>query len=62
MESRERNGRKDKKELKNYVFQFRMNMRKIGIVVRNGLESYFGCNSKEKPKTDNRNFCRLFDN
>ena len=33
MESRERNGRKDKKELKNYVFQFRMNMRKILTIV-----------------------------
>ena len=26
VETRERNGRNDKKELKNYVFQFRMNM------------------------------------
>ena len=52
VESRERNGRKGKKELKNYVFQFRMNMRKILIVVQNGPESYFGCSSKEKLKTD----------
>ena len=38
MESRERNRRNDKKELKNYVFQFRMNMRKIRTIVRNGSE------------------------
>ena len=44
--------KKGKKELKNYVFQFRINMRKIRIVVRNGPKSYFSCNSKEKLKID----------
>ena len=36
VESKEKNGRNDKKKLKNYVFPFRMNKRKICKVVRNG--------------------------
>ena len=43
MESRERNGRNGKMKLKNHVFQFRMNMRKIRTDVRNGLGGDFGC-------------------
>ena len=38
VDSKERNGKNGKKELKNYVFPFRMNMRKIRTVVRNGPE------------------------
>ena len=45
MDSKERNGRNDKKKLKNYVFSFR-------TVMRNGPESNFGCSSKGKLKTD----------
>ena len=36
MDSKERNGKNGKKKLKNHVFQFRMNMRKIHTDVRNG--------------------------
>ena len=62
MDSKERNERNDKKELKNYVFQFRINMRKIRIVVRNGPESYFSCNSKEKLKIDFAQSCEMKQN
>lgn len=52
VDSKERNGRNDKKELKNYVFPFRMIMRKFRTVMQNGPENNFGCNSKGKLKTD----------
>ena len=52
VDSKERNGRNDKKELKNYVFPFRMIMRNFRTVMQNGLESNFGCNSKGKLKTN----------
>ena len=46
MESRERNEGNDKKELKNYVFQFHVNIRKIRTNVGNGLGGDFDCSSK----------------
>ena len=52
VQSREINGENGKKELKNQVFSFRMNMRKIHTIVRNGPESNFGFSSKGKLKTD----------
>ena len=52
VQSREINGENGKKELKNQVFSFHMNMRKIHTIVRNGPESNFGFSSKGKLKTD----------
>ena len=52
VESKEKNGRNDKKELKNYVFPFRMNKRKICKVVRNGTERILAVVQKGKVKTD----------
>ena len=45
MDSKERNGRNGKKELKNYVFLFRMNIRKIRTVLRNapGMRNWCWC-------------------
>ena len=53
VDSKERNGRNDKKKLKNYVFSFR-------TVMRNGPESNFGCSSKGKLKTDFAWPCKNF--
>ena len=52
MESRKRNGRNGKKELKNYVFQFRMNMRKIRTIMRNGPEGNLAATQRGKVKTN----------
>ena len=52
VESKERNGRNDKKELKNYVFPFRMNMRKICTVVRNETKRILAAAQKGKMETD----------
>ena len=50
MDSREGNGRNDKKELKNYVFPFCMIIQKFCIVMRNGPEGIFAANQREISK------------
>ena len=60
VESKERNGRNDKKELKNYVFPFLMNIRKIHIVVRNGLERNLATAQRGKVKIDFAWPCETF--
>ena len=52
VESKERNGRNDKKELKNYVFPFRMNIQKIRTIVRNETERILATTQRGKVKTD----------
>ena len=56
VESKERN---DKKELKNYVFPFLMNMRKICTVLRNGPEGNLAAAQREKLKTDFAQSCEI---
>ena len=60
VESKERNGINGKKKLKNHVFQFRMNMRKIRINVRNRPEEDFGCSSKGRSENWFRMTMRKF--
>ena len=60
MESRERHGRKDKKKLKNHVFQFCMNMRKIRTDVQNEPDEGFWLQLKERVKTDFARPCEIF--
>ena len=52
MDSKERNERNDKKELKNYVFQFRMNMWQIRTDMQNETERILAATQKEKVKTN----------
>ena len=52
VESKERKGRNDKKELKNYVFPFRMNIQKIRTIVRNETERILATAQRGKVKTD----------
>ena len=52
MESRERNGGNDKKELKNQAFSFPMNMWKIRIVVRNETKRILAAVQRGKVKTN----------
>ena len=52
MESKERNGRNDKNELKNYVFPFRMNIQKIRTIVRNETERILATTQRGKVKID----------
>ena len=52
VESKEKNGRNDKKELKNYVFPFRMNIQKIRTIVRNETERILATAQRGKVKTD----------
>ena len=50
VDSKERNWRNDKKELKNYVFPFRMIMRKFRTIMRNGPEGIYVANQREISK------------
>ena len=52
VESKERKGRNDKKELKNYVFPFRMNIQKIRTIVRNETERILATAQRGKVKID----------
>ena len=52
VDSKERNERNDKKELKNYVFQFRMNMWQIRTDMQNETERILAATQKEKVKTN----------
>ena len=50
VDSKERNWRNDKKELKNYVFPFRMIMRKFHTIMRNGPKGICVANQREISK------------
>ena len=52
VDSKERNGRNVKKELKNYVFPFRIIMRKFRTIMRNGPKGIFATNQKGNLKAN----------
>ena len=52
VQSREINGENGKKELKNQVFSFHMNMRKIHTIVQNETEMILA--TAQKMKSENR--------
>ena len=62
VDSKERNVRNDKNKLKNYVFPFRMNMRKIRTIVRNGPEKNLVATQRENWKLISHDHAKISHN